>query len=1827
MKTSTSILIVFLLFSTLIFGQTTRYVTSTGAGNKNGSSWTNASDDLQAMINASSSGDRIYVAIGTYMPNRRADATGTITPHNRYNSFVMKQGVSIYGGFDPANGITDDLNSRILPGTGSGSLLSGNLGNLNSIDDNAYHVVVAAGGSSAGFLDGFLIQDGNAGSTGSAITVNGREISRSQGGGIVIANTNVIFQNCWVRGNRAGRGGGVYIYSGGPTHIFTNCIFSGNYATSDVSGGYGGGLYIESSADTTLNNCTISSNRGSSRAGAILTSGNVVLNNSIIYGNTSSNESGVRIDGGSLVAQYCLIGDSGHSPTSSIGVTGGSPSFVNATGTGGTMPTTAGDYRLNSNSSCIDTGNNSLVPSGILTHIGGFSRVQNETVDRGAFEAPWSLILYVKSGGTGSGLSWADAVGDLQYAINLARPGDIIFVSGGTYKPSRKANALTIITPNNRDNAFVLKNGVKIYGGFAGNETSLSQRDLSNPANKTILSGDFNDNDVVSGSGGNLNITGNDENAYHVVIAAGNLGTGTVLDGFIIKGGNANGTNDITVSGDVINRYRGGGIYSRNSSPIIRNNLIRYNQAGIGAGMVRYSGSPQIINCVFNKNRASTAGSALRLIYSGNITIINSTFFGNRDNGLNGVIFGEAPVILRNSIVYGNNSGIGGSGSISQQNSLVQGRNSTANGNIPGNINPRFMNALEDDFSLQLLSPVANKGNNSYVPADIITDIAGNTRIQDCAVDMGAYESNPIPAPIAEDQEFCAGNTFADIIAEGENLQWYNIEEGGSPLDENTELTPGTYYVSQTINGCESPRTTIVVTYHIDAPIVASPQTFSTTTTVSDLEATGSNLQWYNVEVGGIALSPSQTITAGTYYVSQTIDGCQSPRAFVEVITSYTIRYVKPVASGSGDGSSWENASGDLQAMINASNTRTLGYGDTIFVASGIYKPNRRPDSLDIITPNQRENSFVLKNNIRIHGGFAGWETSLDQRVVDPSNPSILSGDFNDDDVVSGSGSSLSISGNDENACHIVISATSDTDNPISRFTVLEGFTIKGGNANDPYYWTELNNTSLHGRSGGGFYNKGTYSSPKIVNCIFTENQSMDAGGAVHTEESANDEHYGFTIINSVFYNNITNGEGGALALEGGAKLINCTGWGNIAFLRGGFISIINNPFVTIYNTIAYGNEANNDFYGDTSGIFKYGNHLYIRYSMIEGDSTDTDLGNIPETDPQFVNPQNGDFRLQPTSPVINRGGNGIIADYHSYTYGYRIDSDIVGNDRIQDYIVDMGAYESSRYGVIWTTSDNWLNNVEPDQEKDVFIEGDLEVGTDYGSFEAKTLTVEEAGSIRINEGSYVEVSGKITNANEDDPATTGINEQAEAFVVRSGGNLIQNSDYQTDDNEGKITVERESQEIVRLDYTLWGSPVKGQQIQAFSPMTLPNRIYTYETNSGNENDNGAYEVVNNVNADFTQGKGYLFRAPNDWIPEDSETGIPYPGKFIGEPTNGNISILTYPNGFTSVGNPYPSNIDPQKLLTGNSGVSNLFFWNNPQRIYNAETENWGYTGTRYVAYSSLGFNNPDYEGKSISVGQGFIVYTTGSSVHFDNSMRASDDATFFKTDETERHRFWLKLKDRDNHTLNDILIGYMTGSTNEVDQQIEGEQFGYEGSAIYNLINEQKYAIQGRGLPFETSDVVPLGFKAETGGKYTISLTNFDGLFAEGEVTIYLKDKSLDIVHSLMESDYEFESEQGEFKDRFEIVYREEETMGVTDPGSGSILIYQHDQNIVIDSGTDKILSVGLYDLQGRSLYRNESVNSNYHQIPSEIFGPTVLIVKVQTRDGKTKTKKILNK
>ena len=89
--------------------------------------------------------------------------------------------------------------------------------------------------------------------------------------------------------------------------------------------------------------------------------------------------------------------------------------------------------------------------------------------------------IFVKLGSTGSGTSWKDATGDLNAALFIAQAGDEIWVGQGTYYPTNN--------PKDRKAAFNIPPGIRVYGGFAGNETSLEQRDFR--VTKTILSGNI----------------------------------------------------------------------------------------------------------------------------------------------------------------------------------------------------------------------------------------------------------------------------------------------------------------------------------------------------------------------------------------------------------------------------------------------------------------------------------------------------------------------------------------------------------------------------------------------------------------------------------------------------------------------------------------------------------------------------------------------------------------------------------------------------------------------------------------------------------------------------------------------------------------------------------------------------------------------------------------------------------------------------------------------------------------------------------------------------------------------------------------------------------------------------------------------------------------------------------------------------------------------------------------------------------------------------------------------------------------------------------------
>jgi len=203
--------------------------------------------------------------------------------------------------------------------------------------------------------------------------------------------------------------------------------------------------------------------------------------------------------------------------------------------------------------------------------------------------AAHGTIHYVKADATGSnnGTSWANAYTDLQSALVTALSDDEIWVATGIYKPT---------TGTDRTATFSLRDGVSLYGGFAGVEAERAERD--HRANLTVLSGDLadNDNDTILPD----EVTRLD-NSYRVVTAV-DIGTGTVLDGFTISGGNASEYPFDT----------GAGIFNERSHPTLVNvSLTRNSAAYFGGAMFNVRSSPTLTHTVLIENYAGHNGGAI----------------------------------------------------------------------------------------------------------------------------------------------------------------------------------------------------------------------------------------------------------------------------------------------------------------------------------------------------------------------------------------------------------------------------------------------------------------------------------------------------------------------------------------------------------------------------------------------------------------------------------------------------------------------------------------------------------------------------------------------------------------------------------------------------------------------------------------------------------------------------------------------------------------------------------------------------------------------------------------------------------------------------------------------------------------------------------------------------------------------------------------------------------------------------------------------------------------------------------------------------------------
>lgn len=227
------------------------------------------------------------------------------------------------------------------------------------------------------------------------------------------------------------------------------------------------------------------------------------------------------------------------------------------------------------------------------------------------------------------------------------------------------------------------------------------------------------------------------------------------------------------------------------------------------------------------------------------------------------------------------------------------------------------------------------------------------------------------------------------------------------------------------------------------------------------------------------------------------------------------IRYVKPTATGTGDGSSWDNASGDLQKMIDelADNNVSQQAGE-VWVAAGTYKPQSQ-----LISGMNYSASFRMRDGISVYGGFAGNETSKQERAKkdtmpwDFKNVTVLEAAYYESKLA-WTNSKWTV-GSDSR--HVVWFAPMSGESDFTRITTLDGVTVQGGYAQG--------NTGLDDfltDCGAGVYMDGA--NAYLSNCIVRENYATGNGGGVYLKNGR--------VQTSLIYNNNADADGGAVYVE-----------------------------------------------------------------------------------------------------------------------------------------------------------------------------------------------------------------------------------------------------------------------------------------------------------------------------------------------------------------------------------------------------------------------------------------------------------------------------------------------------------------------------------------------------------------------------------------------------------------------------------------------------------------------------------------------------------------------
>jgi hypothetical protein len=861
--------------------------------------------------------------------------------------------------------------------------------------------------------------------------------------------------------------------------------------------------------------------------------------------------------------------------------------------------------------------------------------------------------------------------------------------------------------------------------------------------------------------------------AYHVVQCVNGEDANTILEGFTITGGDANGIDA---------RNQGGGMYNRDSSPTVKSCIFTGNSAGYGGGMLNDSSSPTITDCNFIDNTATDFGGGIENYDGGSPTVTNCLFSGNTADDGGGMMNNVCSPTVTNCLFSGNTAEDGGG--IHNLSSSPTVTNCTFTGNTASNVgggmyseitsspiltncilwndtpdeiyndvtstatvtysdvqgvwagtgnidaDPLFVNAAGGDLRLSSDASLCIDAGDNNAPGLPATDLAGNPRFVDgnrdgtSIVDMGAYEFQGKVHNITRDLLYEAIQSAIDDANDGDQI----------------ETAPGTYYEAINFKGkavrlysSGGPAVTTIDATGLSSSVVSCASGEGPNTILDGFTITGGTgtLDEYTHLCGGGMrnYNSSPTVTNCTftgnsssygggmynYYSTQTVTNCTFSNNF---------------ANQRGGG--MYNSGGsptvtDCTFSNNSANQRGGGMCNS--------------GSSPMVTDCTFIGNSVLLGEWDYFLGVIGGGGGM---YNDYSIPTVTNCTFTANLEKSGGAFSLGCGGGMFNY-HSYGMVTDCT------FSDNESINYLGGGMFNKYSNPTVTNCTFSGNSaglnGGGMCNSNN-SSPTVTNCNFSENEAYSGGGMFNNNSSP-------TVINCSFSDNTATDFGGGIEnCDGGSPMVtNCLFSGNSANDGGGMYNDGCNSTVTdcIFkgNTAEDGGGMMNNGCSPTvtnctfstnagstgGGMYNDQSEPIVTNCILWGDTPDEIYGGSAVTycdvqggwpgegniniSPHFVDAGAGDLRLTWYSPCVDAGDNNAPC---------LPATDLDGNPRVMDgdgdgnSIVDMGAYELEA-GMFKVGIGTLTVTIEPNETIDAGAKWKVEGGDHwYNSGDVVTL-------------------------------------------------------------------------------------------------------------------------------------------------------------------------------------------------------------------------------------------------------------------------------------------------------------------------------------------------------------------------------------------------------------------------------------------------------------------------------------------------------------------------